>query len=105
MKIDTLIEEITAIHLEHFLPLQYNNKDLYKHHIIIRCFKDRQEDKSFYADVVICRGDTGIHEYIDGNFYYNGSGVGYGSTFKKALSSLLKKTKKSIGLYLKETTS
>lgn len=104
MDTDTLIEKITELHTEYLLSLQYDIKDIYKHYIIIRCSKDK-ENKNFYADVVVCRGDTGEHEYIDGNFYHNGSGVGYGSTFKKALKSLLEKTKKSINLYKKEIAS
>lgn len=106
MDTDTLIEKITELHIEHFLPLQYDTKDVYRcrYYVVIRCLKDKK-DKDFYADVVVCRSDTGEHEYIDGNFYHDGSGVGYGSTFNKALKNLLEKTKKSINLYKKEIAS
>lgn len=102
MGTDTLIEKITILHKKHFLPLQYNKIDAKENHVIIRCFK---ENKNFYADVIVCREDTGGHDYMDGCFYSNGDGIGCGNTFKEALKDLLEKTKKSIAESEEELTS
>lgn len=93
IKSSKLVDKIVELHIKYFIPEQYSSIE---EHNYIPCVRIVSGGTYIQADVVVLTSEG--HDFMDGNLYHNGDGVGVGRTLKKALVKLLSKTEKSIKL-------
>lgn len=94
----TIIRRIVDLHKNFIIPYQYTEEEIKKKEIIpcLRTTIENAEDGNYIIVVDVIAWTKDGHEFIDGDFYYNGDGIGSGSTFKESLLDLLEKTETSI---------
>jgi len=97
-----IIKEILDLHKEYFIPLQYNyNKKKMEYMEVTPCIRTVFCEQTDSCDKGVITADVIVytrkgHDFMDGSWYYNADGIGYGRTVEASLKDLLRKTKKSV---------